>query len=77
MNQTLSLPSRDEIRAAVGANIAAWAKLRGVPPHAVHMTITRYADTKVDMSRPWGAQTRRVLLAIHETLQATERGQVT
>ena len=75
MNHTLPLPLRDEIRAIIGANVSAWARRRKLPPHAVHMTLSRYAGTEVDMSRPWGAQTRRVLLALHEAVQAAERGE--
>lgn len=74
MNHTLPLPPRGEIRALIGS-VAAWAKQRGLPPHAAHMTITRYAGAEVDMSRPWGPQTRRVLLALHESVQAAKREQ--
>ena len=70
MNHTVPLPPRSEIRALIGASISSWARNRSLPPHAVHMTITRYAGTDVDMSRPWGAQTRRVLLALDEAVRS-------
>ena len=75
MNHTIQLPGRRKIRAVIGANITAWARGHGLPPHAVHMTLSRYAATEVDMSRTWGDQTRRVLLALHEAIQAAERGE--
>ena len=60
MNHTIPLPPRADIRARIG-NVAEWARDHGHPPYAVHMTITRYAGTEVDLSRPWGSRTRRIL----------------
>ncbi|MCY4431152.1 MAG: hypothetical protein OXC11_12275 [Rhodospirillales bacterium] len=75
MDHTLPLPTRRYIRAILGANISAWARSHGLPPHAVHATLHRYAGGEVDMARSWGPQTRRVLLALHEAVQAAaERG---
>ena len=73
MKHTITLPDRPAIRIAMNCSIAAWARARDLTPASVHMFIQRYAGKTVDMSRPWGGQTRRTLLALDETLQAAER----
>ena len=70
MNHIISLPARREIRAAIDCSIAQWARRHDLPPAAVHVTIQRYADRDIDMTRVWGAQTPRIIRALHEAVQA-------
>ena len=73
MKDTISLPTRRDIRIACGPNVGAWARERGHAPAAVHNTITRYASRDVDLTRVWGEGTRRILVDIHKAVRGAGR----
>lgn len=61
---TITLPPLRVIRTAIGPNISEWARAHDLPPAAVHGTLYRYAGRSVDMTRLWGAQTRRIICTL-------------
>lgn len=73
MKHSITLPDRPAIRLAMDCSLKRWAEARQLTPSVVHMVIQRYEGKTIDMSRPWGEQTRRILRALDETVAGAER----
>lgn len=66
------IPTRQKLRIATGESITRWARARGLKPHDVHRTLNRYGGRMLDMDRVWGPETRRVLRALVEAVEAVD-----